>query len=40
MSLVVNLYYTGKAGNAHKFAAAMEMTGLAQRIRQESGNER
>lgn len=40
MSLVVNLYYTGKGGSAKRFAAAMERTGLAQRIRNEPGNER
>ena len=40
MSLVVNLYYTGKGGSAKRFAAAMESTGVAQRIRNEPGNER
>lgn len=40
MSLVVNLYYTGKGGSARKFAEEMEQTGVAQRIREEAGNER
>lgn len=40
MSLVVNLYYTGKNGNAKKFADEMEEIGIAQQIRNESGNER
>ena len=40
MSIVVNLYYTGANGNARKFAEEMEQSGIAARIRQESGNER
>ena len=40
MSIVVNLYYTGKNGNARKFAEEMEHSGTASLIRQESGNER
>ena len=40
MSIVMNLYYTGEAGNARKFAEEMERSGTAALIRQESGNER
>lgn len=40
MSLTVNLYYTGKNGSARKFMGEMENSGLANRIRQEKGNER
>ncbi len=40
MSLVVNLYYTGQNGSAKRFADEMERTGVAQRIRNEPGNER
>ena len=39
MSIVVNLYYTGKNGNARRFAEEMEASGTADLIRQESGNE-
>lgn len=38
MSLVMNLYYTGKNGAARKFAEEMERRGIAERIRQERGN--
>ncbi len=38
MSLVMNLYYTGKDGAARKFAEEMELRGIAGRIRQERGN--
>ncbi len=38
MSITVNLYYTGKNGNARKFAEEMENTGVAGRIRAEKGN--
>lgn len=38
MSLVMNLYYTGKDGAARKFAEEMERRGIADRIRQERGN--
>ncbi|MBD5384232.1 MAG: antibiotic biosynthesis monooxygenase [Ruminococcaceae bacterium] len=38
MSLVMNLYYTGKDGAARKFAEEMESRGIAERIRQERGN--
>ena len=40
MSLVVILYYAGKNGCAKQFAEEMERTGVAQRIREEAGNER
>lgn len=40
MSIVVNLYYTGKNGNARKFAQEMEASGTADLIRRENGNER
>lgn len=40
MSIVVNLYYTGKNGSARKFAQEMEASGTADLIRRESGNER
>ena len=36
----MNLYYTGKDGNARKFAEEMESSGTAARIRAEAGNER
>lgn len=40
MSIAVNLYYTGKNGNARKFMEEMERSGTADLIRGESGNER
>lgn len=40
MSLTVNLYYTGKNVSARKFAEEMEKSGMADRIRQEPGNEK
>ena len=40
MSLTMNLYYTGKNGNARKFAEEMEASGTADRIRAEEGNEK
>lgn len=40
MSLTVNLYYTGKNGSARKFAEEMKKSGVADRIRQEPGNEK
>ncbi|MBB1078497.1 antibiotic biosynthesis monooxygenase [Limosilactobacillus sp. STM2_1] len=40
MSLTVNLYYTGKNGSAQAFVKEMEESGIANRIRQEKGNER
>ena len=38
MSLTMNLYYTGKEGNALKFAEEMEERGIADAIRKEEGN--
>ena len=35
---VVNLYYTGKDGNARKFVEEMERSGTAKAIRAEKGN--
>lgn len=40
MSITVNLYYTGKDGNARKFAEEMTERGIVERIRAEEGNER
>lgn len=40
MSLTINLYYTGKNGSARCFMEEMENSGIANRIRQEKGNER
>jgi len=36
--IVVNLYYTGKNGNARKFVEEMESCGTAKAIREEKGN--
>ena len=36
--ITVNLYYTGKNGNARKFAEEMEQSGTADKIRSEEGN--
>lgn len=38
MSIVVNIYYTGKDGSARKFAQEMESSGTADKIRGEEGN--
>ena len=40
MSLVVNLYYTGKNGSAREFAREMVESGIVDAIRAEEGNER
>ena len=40
MSLTVNIYYTGKDGNARKFAEEMTSSGLVEAIRAEDGNEK
>lgn len=40
MSITVNLYYTGKDGNARKFAEEMVASGVVAAIRAEEGNER
>lgn len=36
--ITVNLYYTGKNGNARHFAEEMEKSGTADQIRAEKGN--
>lgn len=38
--ITVNLYYTGKNGNARRFAEEMESSGTADMIRSEKGNVR
>lgn len=38
MSIVMNLYYTGTDGSAHRFAEEMERSGTADLIRGETGN--
>lgn len=40
MSLVVNIYYTGKNGSARQFAEEMVKSGIIDRVRAEDGNER
>ncbi len=40
MSLIINIYYTGKNGNAKKFAEEMVSSGLVDRVRAEEGNKR
>ena len=40
MSLIVNIYYTGKNCSARKFAEEMISSGLVDKIRSEEGNER
>lgn len=40
MSITVNIYYTGKDGNARKFAEEMVSRGIVEAIRAEEGNER
>ena len=40
MSLVINIYYTGKNGSAKKFAEEMTASGLVDKIRAEEGNEK
>lgn len=40
MSIIVNIYYSGKNGNARKFANEMIESGLVEKIRAEEGNER
>ena len=36
----MNLYYKGRNGSARRFAEEMEKSGIADRIREEAGNER
>ncbi|MBG9987911.1 antibiotic biosynthesis monooxygenase [Aerococcaceae bacterium DSM 111176] len=38
MSITVNIYYSGKNGNAKKFAQEMHEKGIVDRIRQSPGN--
>ena len=40
MSLIVNIYYTGRNGSARKFAEEMMSSGIVDRVRSEEGNER
>lgn len=40
MSIVVNIYYTGKDGSARLFAKEMAESGIVERIREENGCER
>ena len=40
MNITVNIYYTGKQGNARKFAEEMVSSGLMDQVRGEEGNER
>lgn len=40
MSIVINIYYQGKDGNAGKFVEEMISGGVVDRIRKEEGNER
>ena len=39
-TITINIYYTGKKGNARKFAKEMEKSGTADAIRKEKGNKR
>lgn len=38
LSIVMNLYYTGRNGDARRFAEEMERSGTADLIRREPGN--
>ncbi|MDE5896318.1 MAG: antibiotic biosynthesis monooxygenase [Clostridia bacterium] len=40
MSITIHIYYKGENGNAGKFAEEMESSGIADKVRAESGNER
>ena len=40
MSIIINLYYTGKDGSARRFAQEMITSGIVDRIRSREGNER
>ena len=40
MSLIINIYYTGKNGSARKFAEEMVSSGIVDMVRNEEGNER
>ncbi len=39
MSLIINIYYTGKNGSARKFVEEMIYRGIVTKIRNEEGNE-
>ena len=38
MAITINIYYTGKNGNARKFAEEMTTSGIVREIRAEEGN--
>ena len=38
MAITVNIYYTGKNGNAKKFAEEMIASGIVEEIRSQEGN--
>lgn len=38
MAITINIYYTGKNGNARKFAEEMISSGIVKEIREEEGN--
>lgn len=38
MSIIVNVYYSGKDGSARNFAEEMESSGIAEQIRRKQGN--
>ena len=38
MSLIINIYYTGKNDSARKFAEEMVSSGIVDRVRAEEGN--
>ncbi len=38
MAITINIYYSGKNGNAVKFAEKMISSGIVEAIRQEKGN--
>lgn len=40
MAITINLYYTGKNGNARKFAEEMVSGGIVETVRAQEGNER
>ena len=40
MSITINLYYTGKNGDARKFAEEMVSSGIVSAVRAEAGNEK
>lgn len=39
MSVTIHLYYTGRNGNARKFAEEMTASGIVEQVRAEAGNE-